>query len=166
MATNPVQTTYSLEPAVAVAGLIADTGFRDVQSRILEQAAGAAPGRLMVKGTGQDQVKLPTAAGDVTNDAIGFLVWNTMMEPNGFPTPGAAVWQDKDAVPVLGKGRIWVPVTGAATLDDGGVFVIHSGADAGTVRGTADASATVLGSSKVLRSGLIGGVSLVEINLP
>jgi hypothetical protein len=166
MATTPVQTTYVLEPSFGVGGLIADSAFRDVQTRILEQSGGAAPGRLLVKGTATDQAKLPTASADVTNDALGFLALSPMMEPNAYPIPTAVIWQDKDAVPVLGKGRIWVPVTGAAALDDGQVFVIHSGTDAGTIRGTADASATVLGSAKVIRGASIGAVALVEINLP
>lgn len=159
------QTSYVFEPAVAIEGMIADSGVRDVISRLLESSASDA-GLFHVKGTATDQTKLPAAAGDVTN----FLQGVSVYEPMRAATATADRLRAKDMVPLLRRGRIWVKVAGTALVDNGPVFVTHSGADAGKVSGAVgagpDATAVPNGAAKCIKGGAPGALALIDLNLP
>jgi hypothetical protein len=160
-----IQSSYVFEPAVAVEGMIADSGVRDVLSRLLESATADA-GHFVVKGTATDQAKLPGVATDVTNLLLGVLVFQPMQEATGTANRFVAT----DAVAVMRRGRIWVKVAGTAIADGAVPFVFHSGADAGKVSGAAGAGpdATIVpeGSVRCLKGAAPGGLALLDLNLP
>lgn len=65
-----VQTSYDQAPAVALDGMIADGGPRRIISRIVEETNGIKPGRMVLKGSSDDQAKLATAQLGADVDAI------------------------------------------------------------------------------------------------
>jgi hypothetical protein len=148
--------------------MVADSGIRETISCLAETVIDAGLG--VVKGTTgghTSQIILPTQASDVTNLFKGITQYLAMKEPNGT----AGRYAVGDAVPVLETGRIWVkvdPTAGAALLDEGPVFVVHSGANAGTFRGDAGVgpAATALAGAKCKIGGLAGSVAEIRINIP
>lgn len=165
---NIPQTSYEYAPAAAVAGQLASTGF-DVSttSGIAETAIGA--GAFVASGTANGQVKIPAASGDVTGKIRGVARYQVAKEPVG-PIGGPFLPNFKigDAVPVLRRGPIWVPVAEADVADDAVPYVIFSGDNAGSIRGTANADAVQPsnGAVRVLKGASAGGLALVELNLP
>jgi hypothetical protein len=150
------QASVLAEPPSAIAGMIADSGFGYCESVVLDSAADA--GLAIVDGAnGPDSGKLPGQSSDVTNLLRGFSVYNPMIEPR---TPRFAA---KDCISVKRRGRIWVQVHGDVTR--GPFYVVHSGADAGKIRGD-NTGATLCPSAKVIVAAAAGGVAQIEVNLP
>lgn len=153
------QTSVTYFPDVAIAGQLADTGFRDVRTGILDTDCGA--GLAVVLGAnGPQSVKLPGQSSDVTDKLMGFTVYDPMREPR---TPRYAA---KDCINVVKKGRLWVTAQGD-TADQGPVYVVHSGSNAGQIRGDAGGgTATVCQRARVVQGATAGGLTQIEINLP
>ena len=59
----PVQTTYSATHGAAFEGQKKDLQLYNTTSKTVEEALGIPFGRGVVRGTGDDQVLLPSAAG-------------------------------------------------------------------------------------------------------
>lgn len=157
------QTSYDLYPAAGYAGQIADLGaFTEKVSGLAQVALDA--GLFLVKGTASNQVKLPTATGEVTNNLKGVAVYQSLRMPTG----GANRYAIGDSLPVLRKGRIYVPVISVAVTDDMVPYIVHTGGDAGKIRGdNAASNATAAPSGvKVIIGAAAGGLAVVEINLP
>lgn len=164
MATAPIQTTFLFEPPAAVAGMIADSGYRHIESDLLETAAGVAPGLGVCMGTAFGRCKIPAATGDVSAHFRGFACLPGIVEPRA---GDANIWRQKDAVAIMRRGQIWVPV--AITIgDDVPVYIVHSGADAGKIQPAAGAGpdATLAAGVRCLKGAAGGGIALVSINLP
>lgn len=147
-------------PAVASAGQIADTGFRDVTTGIAD--GDMDPALAVVLGAhGSDSIKLPSATGDLAS-LKGWTLAKVMKEPR---TPQFAA---TDAVDVLRVGRLWVVPQGDV-VDEGPVYVIHSGANAGRIRGDAGSggnAATLVSRAKVLKGATAGNLARIAVNLP
>lgn len=172
------QLSYDLVPAVAFAGMLADSGMRDVETAFAEVVLDAGLGVCVGAttgpgiGTGEDgeagpTVILPTAAADVTNHFKGVALYNTGKEPTGTANRYAV----GDPVPCLQNGRVWVQIDAtalAALVNDGPVFLVHSGAQAGKFRGDAGVgpAATVVANAKCKIGGVAGGVGMIKLNLP
>jgi hypothetical protein len=160
------QTAYSLEPAVAYAGMIADMSPRTVLSRLLETAAGAGAGLFLVDGTDPfTQCALPAATADVTNKLMGVSILQLMKAPTG----SSPAYAQKDSVSIGRIGCYWCVVgPDGLTAGDPTLFVVHSGANAGQVQGTAggDTKATAIpnGAAKCLM--VSGTIALIQVNLP
>jgi hypothetical protein len=115
-----MQTTYSNAPAVAINGLVTECQPYDKISR---QAKGAVKvGTLVLlgddapSGVNPGQCKaIPDATASVVN-AAGIVVYDAAREPytNGV-APAQNQYSDKDMVPLMRKGRIWVYVENAVT---------------------------------------------------
>src|SRR5687768_1291661 len=121
-----MQTVHDINMPVGLPGMVADAGIvQDTVSLLCEESAGIDAG-LFVKG-GTDlttQAKLPTAAGDVT----GMLILGaTMFDASKMPvTSGAAAgkhYDNKEPIPILRKGRIWMACDAVTFTIGGGVFV-------------------------------------------
>jgi hypothetical protein len=162
------QTSYTQFPPVAFAGQRADSGEFEATSALAEVVFDCGLG--LVKGTAggpTPQVKLPTQASDVTNLFKGVSLYQAYRQP----TNTANRYAVGDAVPVVETGRIWVkidPTVGATMSDEGPVFLVHSGANAGTFRGDAGVgpSATVVAGAKCKQGGIAGGIAAVKFNIP
>ena len=161
------QLSYSYAPPAAVAGQLATTSTGKETSTGLAEAACSA-GLFLVGGTATYQVKKPALSGDVTGKLRGVACYVAVKEPVG-PVGGPYLPNFKagDAVPVLKKGQVWVPVAAADVADDAIPYVIFSGDDAGKIRGTTDASAVQpTAGVKVIQGAAAGCLALVDLNLP
>lgn len=159
------QTTYNLNPAVAVPGELADTGFTDKLSRLLTVAASAGLAVVFKAGDKDSQVRPPDATGQVTGPNLSGVV---IYDPAAVNAPNAI----GDSVSVLKRGRIWVSVEEAVTPASP-VFIRFAAGTfptLGAFRASADTSTAVAvpnGAMKFITTqATIGGLVLVEVNLP
>lgn len=166
-----MQTTLKDAPAAGLAGMIADTGPRDVVSRIVEDAAGIAPGIFVTKGTADYNAALIDAAGDVTS--TGVLLGVTVLDTSR--PPATPQYGQYAQVPVLRKGRIWVQ-SETAQAYGARPYIRHAtsvnGSVVGVIRNDADTISTVDKATqapegvRVVSTLSAAGLCLVEINLP
>lgn len=160
------QTSYSVDQAVAIEGLLADAS--QVQDVITGQATAGAleVGKYVAKGAGDNDVIVPAAATDVTNLAAQRGV---VLASQTFPSSvsgNAGVPQFRPAN-VLKKGRIWVKPEDTVTPAQA-VNVRYAGAGVkGSFRGAAVASETaVLPNAKWLTTTTSAGqLALLDLNL-
>ena len=173
------QTSYPLIPPPAFPGMLADSGNHDTETGFaevpLDAGLGVVVGSVTSPGTGTGaagmagpSVKLLAASGDVTNLFKGVSQYLAAREP----VPGSANrYAVGDAVPCVTQGRIWVQVdatVGAALLDEGPVFLVFSGANAGKFRGDAGVgpAAAVVAGAKCKIGATAGGVAQIKVNTP
>lgn len=159
------QTTYADAPTSALAGMLADSGPKDIASYPASEVI--PPGRVCVlKSDGTCELPKNTGAMPTSGAGapIGISTYLSMAPPGGY--------QIGDMVPLVRKGRVWAEFTGTGASDLEVMNVSHSSTTA-THRGkvTDAATATTAGSevsalpTAVARKG-ITGLALVEINLP
>lgn len=161
------QITYDVFPKAALAGQLADTAIGTMtESRVAEAELSA--GRFVVSGTSSGQVKLPASGAEVTNKLRGVALYRGVKEARGpIGGPYDPQFGPMDSVPVGRTCRVWVPVVAADIADDAVPYIVFSGGDAGCIRGTSDAAAQAAPSGvKVAIGAAVGGVALVELNLP
>ena len=168
------QLVFGLACPRALPGQIADLGAvqaGDIVSRSLDTAAGANPGLFVVEGaTVGVGCKLPTAASDITNLLLGVLCLEAMKMPRA----GSPIYAQKDVVPVMRRGRVWVYTVAdpASVAPDTTPFIVHSGADAGKVGSTAGtgtvatAFPAAAGNAKIVLVDATIGAALIEISMP
>ena len=98
------QTSVTMYGAASTVGMLADTQFTDKMSYSAESAVGfGVPVQL---GTNKErQVKVLTTSVGQAALAVGVSVASMVVEQ---ASNGTVVYADKDTVPVLKKGRIWV----------------------------------------------------------
>lgn len=155
------QLSIASDPQVAFEGQIAYPMMpRKVHTRFVAQAGGIGFGLGVVRAADQT-VKLPAAAGDVTNAFEGFAVRQEYREPN------AAGYANLEPIPIMREGYIWVAVEGAVT-EEGAVFVRHTASGGnttlGAARGDADtANATQVPGAKFITSTTAAGYAIVEV---
>lgn len=112
------QTSQSLRPAEAAAGLIADSQIaRDIISRVNQEAAAIPFGVFVARGNSDDEAKLIVSATDVL---LGVSVRDLYQDNQYLPGNGAI--KPKGIFNVMRLGRIWC-VTEEATVEGGAVFV-------------------------------------------
>lgn len=154
------QTSVDLFCDAAAAGMVADMTNTEIES--FSAQVGIDFGFAVVKGTNKDQVKLPTSGADVSGAFRGWAKRDVMREP------GATDYRATDTVPVLRKGKIWVPYEGTPAAD-GAVYVVNgSGAGtAGKIRHDANGGAATLVSGAIVRDvDTTLGLALIQVNMP
>ncbi len=77
---------------------------------------------------------------------------------------GTLGWEDKDAVPILRKGRIWVTVYGAVVENDTAYVVLATSGYEGLF--TATSTGNIATGGKFITAAADGGLAIVEINIP
>ena len=153
-----MQLSYSQNMAKAIAGTLYDLSPRTIDSYVAETDT-IALGMGVVGGTDTEkQVKLPS----VSVAAIKGIV---ILQAKEQDDSGNSTYIDKDTVPVLHKGRAWVPVTGAVTAD-AQAYLVFSGANAGKWAAAAGdpAVASAITGAKFLTSTTGAGLAVVELN--
>jgi len=136
----------------------------DIVSGVMETAAGCAFGRILSQGSATKGVKVPTADADALT-LLGAVLRQDMQEPT---TPSI---EQKDAVSLVKKGRIWLEAAGTLTnamngrTDGTAVYLVHTGADAGLLSPTDDANTVRVYGIRVLRGATDGNLALVEMDL-
>jgi len=118
-----MQTSYSVDQDAAIIGGLYDIGFNDVMSFVSEEKAYY--GHFVTKGTEDDEVRAPTASGDITDVKLGrgVVVRTQAIESNDdSDDPHYSIGE---TINVLRKGRVWVQVENAVTPEDA-VYVRHT----------------------------------------
>src|ERR1051326_1219610 len=109
----PVQTSYSQNMPVAVAGMLGDIRDHVVESFAAEDSDGISFGLAVVAGTDPaKQVKIPSAAGQVFRG----VSLHEQAQEQGLGT-GIVKYAQGDAVNVLRRGLVWVQTAGAVAID-------------------------------------------------
>lgn len=162
-----IQTTVSNDPTIAVEGMFAEGGPRDIISK--KAAVAIMNGRFVTQGTADDQCKLPTVTGDVTGKPLGLAVYDASLTP-AWPASTGEPYPIGSGVSILRKGRAWVKVEEAVAPFDP-VFVRFAAGGGGTALGafrkSADtATAVQLPGAVYLTTALANGLAVVEFNLP
>lgn len=160
------QTSYSVDQAAAVAGLLGDSGYHDVLSGIASVAMGF--GLAVLKGSGDADLALPGASGDVAK-VKGVTVHQHMEQS----LAGVAQYAQKSAVSVLHKGRIWVQVEESVVPGDavfvryaaGGNGVGSFGKTAGTSERAQLSDGSMGSKAKYLTTASANGLALLEVSL-
>lgn len=155
------QTNYD-EQGKALDGMLGGLGLKEVMSLAAEGNIGF--GRYVAKGTdGEKQCILPGAATDITNltKKRGVALQS---HANENPANGLEPrYLDKKTVSILTKGKVYVKVEEAVTVDDD-VFVRFQGGDEGLFRTDADtADAAQLADARWLEGAAADGFALLEL---
>ena len=150
-----IQTTVSNDPTIAVEGMFAEGGPRDIVSK--KAAVAINNGRFVVQGTADDQCKLPTVTGDVTGKPLGLAVYDASLTP-AWPASTGEPYPIGSGVSILRKGRAWVKVEEAVAPFDP-VFVRFA-AGGGRLRARRLGGAPVGGGLGGGLGGRLGGLGL------
>lgn len=163
------QTSYSTYQSTGFAGMIADTGDTDILSYINEEASANLPFGVAVQRGTADFGFLALVNG--SSVPIGILAHTHQVDPGQIATsPADAGVPPRYAGGVLKRGRMYVRVEEAVTPASP-VFVRHTAGAGGTQKGAFRASAdtsTALAwtAARYLTSAGVGGIAVVEVNLP
>lgn len=161
-----LQTSADFDFPLSAPGVLKGSPI-SVHTRVAEVAIQA--GVFVCQGTGDGQCKLPAASGDVAKGlgiAPAFPTNDSRFPAGGSP---GVTYQIGDKVEAV-TGQVWVIVEEAvAPMDD--VFIRYADGSGGTQKGafrsSADTStAAALTGARYLTTAAIGGLALVEINLP
>ena len=101
-----IQTTYDTSLAVAVDGLI--VAGNDVETMIVETAAGIAPGKVVSRGTGDHGCV-------IGGDGTGVGVVGRDLSKEGAVTTNELTYAQYDDCPVVRDGYVWAPVSDIAS---------------------------------------------------
>ena len=158
-----MQTSYGFTMAPGQAGLLADLGNKQVESFSAEGAVSFGLG--VVAGTNPETQVAPSAAD--TDTFRGVALCSHTVEQDGYT--------DKQTVPVLVEGKVWVPVdttastAAVAVAADGAVYMVFAGAAAGKFRadngvvGAGDPTAVLVAGAKFRTSKKSGDIAVVEL---
>lgn len=154
-----MQTAYPFDPPVALKGMPVDMLHEPCESFSCEGVSTWGHG--VVRGTAENQVKRPTAAGQAFR---GIATRDESAGPQTLPANRDG-YLDKETVSVGRKGKWWVETDGAVT-DGAPAFLVMTGADAGKFSVTDTASSDPVPSG-IFRGATTGaGIAQLEINLP
>ena len=156
---SPVQTTYSAEHAAAVAGQRSDFGLVDIVSKVAE-GSDVNFGLAVVRGTGDKQAKLPSAAGQ---SFLGVTEYTTAWAANA---SDIHLYAENREMNILDLGRIYV-VTEQAVVPGDPVFFRHTAPGAevvGAFRKDADTANAdqIQGASFESTTGA-GGIAQIQL---
>lgn len=153
-----MQLTYSQYMAPGIAGNKYDCSYSRVDGYACE-GGGVAPGMGVILGTDPEkQVKLAAAT---TSTMAGVA----LLQAKEQAADGTVVYADGDTVPVLNKGRAWVPVIEAVTAGNT-AYLVFSGADKGkfaAAAGTGPIASAITGI-RYITSTTGAGLAVIEIN--
>lgn len=171
-----MQTSISDNPAVAVAGALADEGPRRIGSFNVSTQSGAPAGLDAGLGAfrreGTDlitEARSALGAGAVTGlTFMGVTMFDTTKAPLSFPT--TYDYEDGETVPVVESGIVWVySETAVKPADPVHVRVVAAGAEvAGRFRNAAD-STDCIDVSKYARWDSVttaAGLARLRLNIP
>lgn len=152
------QTSYSREMSRAIAGTLYDLSYHRTDSYAVETDS-IYPGMGVILGTNKEkQVKLAAAT---TAAVAGIALLQAKEQDNS----GNVIYADKETIPVMNKGRAWVPVIEAVTAGNS-AYLVFSGADKGKWAAAAGSGpvASVITGARFVTSTTGAGVAVVELN--
>lgn len=167
------QTAYEIQAARAFAGMLADSG-RDMNviSRANEETTVMKFGRGVIYGTDPEkQVLFPSDAADLFAGVAAHRHPTERRELFGTGgTGGETGLQEGEPGDILRKGRIWVEVEEAVSVEDD-VYVRHADGGGGTVEGQFRTDADTATAFQVTSAAWVSetsgaGLAILELNLP
>lgn len=114
------QSSVAATPAVALPGMISDSGFKDVISRLL--LGTCLPGRFVCGD--HENASVPDAAADVTGQGLGGVAYEPLS------TPSATGFADGYSVSIVRQGRLWLSLLAGAAPTSGAAVYVYRGATA------------------------------------
>lgn len=162
----PVQTAVNNEFNLGFAGQEADNSPKDGVSARNSQGAAIPFGVALVKGTNDDDAKLPTGA-SVTADFIG-IARHTHAYMN-YDLAGTSGIPANGVLTVAKKGRYLVAVEAAVTKGALAFFRIAANGgntQLGAWRGDADTASAVSSGFRFGSSTTGAGLAVLDLNLP
>lgn len=167
----PQTNGYEMYPDKAIAGLIADSS-----GRVINTNAAAAPtrdiefGRVVVfAGTSGELCKTPVGIGA---EVLAGITVATAKGPtlNAEGTQGIDGYADGQAVNTMSRGRVWCLIDEESEALAVGDSIYAVGSDASPERAglitSVDTATLAVTSARVLTPGVAGELVIVEINLP
>lgn len=159
------QTSYSEEMSPALEGQLADsTQHKDVLS-LNNVASLVYVGKVVSKGTGEDEIIEPAAAADISDlkKVRGVALHNHALESQSDGLD--ANYPQKSCVNVLHKGRVWVKFEDAPSVSvQPSVRYAGVGKKGAFVSTPVGGETELLPNSKVLATAS-GNMALIEIDL-
>lgn len=150
-----MQLSYSQNMAPAIAGTLYDLSRHRVDSYAVE-GSNIGLGFGVVAGTDPvKQAKLP-------NGSVAGFKGIAILQAKEHDANAAVIYKDKDTVPTIDAGRVWVPVVGAVTAE-GAAYLIHTGDNAGKWTDASGASQGAVTGAKFKTSTTGDGIAVVEL---
>ena len=146
-----------------LAGQLADIGRADVVTRVNASGGNIPFGVFVTKGANEGEAVLPDASGEVTGLVGLGVVGRSHTQPEG------EGYADQDPMPIIKKGRVWVPVEDAVTAETAAFvrFVAAGDEQLGGFRSDADGGdAVALPGAKFTSDAAVGELAMLDINLP
>jgi len=169
------QTNYDQYPALGFSGLIADSGYRNINSHSAQSGGGVGHADNIAFGTGvllADEegvgVSIPLGATSPTAVVAGIAV-ATQQSTQQVGGGNSSEYLLTDAVNVMTKGRVWVQLeAGSPNVSAGGLVYIASKVTSPTTPGAITGADTeiLIPSARFVTAGVAGEIVIVEINLP
>ena len=122
-----VQTAYSSSIIRGIEGGLADLNPKRIVTGLVEETNGISFGLGVIRGTAGDQVKLPSASGDLLR-GVSIHSHTVANDAND-----VAVFADTDAASILREGEIYVKPEQATTRDAAAFCRYQEGAQVSTL---------------------------------
>lgn len=157
MTNGAFQTTVTRIP-VAVNGLLVDPTKADTESFLVETAAGLTPGKIVSRGTLENQVVL-----GVDSEVLGIVVRSgENYGADGSEDANTVLYPQYSTVEVLRSGEIWADVTGTGSA---GAVVINANDTTGVIDlGVASTGETALTGAKLETTMAAAGLAKLRID--
>lgn len=135
-----MQTTVSASYADRYPGLIVFSDMHEIDTGVVEDSAGIAPGLIVAKGTADKGIKVPTAATDLTGTgARGAVLYEATREGGT-----AGDFLQKESAPVLNWGATFVPALAGTYTIGSAVNVYYTAPNQGKIAASPVASNTAV----------------------
>ena len=148
-----VQTTYAANMSAAYEGQIADLYPNEIVSRRVETTLGIAPGRVVSRGTSNNQVALG-------GDAVGFGITVRDLAGEGVLSTMVLNYAKYDVAPVMRKGYCYVDLQTTGTK---GAALFYTDADGLISAGTASTGETQLDGCTLEETLTAAGIALIRV---
>ncbi len=147
------QLSYSINQAVALAGMIADLANKNIVSRSVETVAGADFGIAVSRGTDKDKQVVIGGA-----DYLGVTVRDVARESDG--TNGTIKYLTKDTAAIMREGYIYCVIPAGGNPGDPILFTDATGI---IDVGTAGAGETQIAGATLETVTTAGGLGVVRL---
>ena len=157
-----MQTSYPTAMGVAIPGMLADMGPKDIVSKT-HASLKVLFGLFIARGADNELGKIPALATDITTNGVGFVVADQSQECIGdAAAPGVPAGKQFN---VLKKGRLWVTCEDPSNYAYGmqaSVRYAGTGVAGGLVCTPVSMETALVPNSKLLAKS--GSLVLVEVN--
>lgn len=149
--------TQTTQPSLGRAGDLACSKHWETESKY--SATPIAVGKVCLRDTNDNQVKIPTAAPGAGEAIMGVIQRDQMVEGNTDNIPA------NKEIKVLTRGKVFVTARSVVLEGEAAAF-LHSGPNAGDVVATGTADSSPLPGARFSHTAAPGEVTIVDLMLP